>query len=188
MSPKKIWIRVAMAALLALCGRSVCAADDLERVLRELDRAAANFHTTSADFEFDSVATDPIPDKDVQTGTVYYSRRGTGFEMGMHIAVVNGRPLAKVIVVSNGVFKMYEPSIDQVTQSNKVGKYEGYLVLAFGASGKDLEQKWTIKYLGPETIDGIKTEKLELIAKDPDVLKTLSKGDSLDRSNARSQS
>lgn len=153
----------------------VLAADDLDSVLRRLDVAAAKFKSTAADFEFDSIQTDPVPDKDVQKGTVYYDRKGSGFEMGMHINEVNGRPVPKVIVVSGGVFKMYEKLGDQVTTSTKAGKYEGYLVLAFGASGEDLQQKWNIKDLGSETLDGVKTEKLELVAKDPEVLKLFPK-------------
>jgi outer membrane lipoprotein-sorting protein len=48
-------------------------------------------------------------------------------------------------------------------------------MLGFGASGKELEQKWEIKYLGPETLDGVKTEKLELVAKDASVRKNIPK-------------
>lgn len=155
--------------------RPASAADDLQNVMHQLDVAAANFRSTSADFEFDSVVTDPIPDKDVQKGTVYYDRKGSGFEMGMHIVEVNGKPVPKIIVVSGGIFKMYEKLLDQVTTSSRAGKYESYLVLAFGASGKELEQKWNIKYIGPETLSGVKTEKLELVAKDPDVLKLFPK-------------
>ena len=45
---------------LALCSsRAAWAADDLDKVLRKLDDAAARFHSTSADFQFDSVETDP---------------------------------------------------------------------------------------------------------------------------------
>lgn len=121
------------------------------------------------------MVTDPIPDKDVQKGTVYYDRKGSGFEMGMHIVEVNGKLVPKIIVVSGGIFKMYEKLLDQVTTSSRAGKYESYLVLAFGASGKELEQKWNIKYIGPETLSGVKTEKLELVAKDPDVLKLFPK-------------
>ncbi len=54
----------------------------------------------------------------------------------------------------------------------QAGKYESYLMLGFGASGNELEEKWTIKYLGTEIVDGIKTDKLELVAKDPDVART----------------
>ena len=48
-------------------------------------------------------------------------------------------------------------------------------MLGFGASGRDLEAKWDIKDLGSEVMDGITTEKLELVAKDLDIRKNLSK-------------
>ena len=160
---------------LILPARSTFAADDLNSVLRKLDEAAANFHSATANFEFDTVQTDPVPDTDVQKGTVYYDRKGSAFQMGVHINEVNGKPVPKVMVVSGGVFKMYEKLPNQVTTSNKVSKYESYLVLGLGASGKDLEQKWNMTYLGSETIGGVKTEKLELIAKDPQVLKLFPK-------------
>ncbi len=150
-------------------------ADELKSILHRLDLAAANFHSTSANFEFDTITTYPIPETDVQKGVVYYNRRGSGFEMGMHINQINGKPVPKVIVVSGGVFKMYEQLTDQVTTSKKAGKYESYLILAFGASGKELSDKWNIKYIGPDTVGGVKTEKLELVAKDPDVLKMFPK-------------
>jgi outer membrane lipoprotein-sorting protein len=144
-------------------------------VLRKLDAAAANFHSTSADFEFDSVETDPIPDKDVQKGTVYYERKGGAFQMAAHIRELNGKIAPKVYSYASGVFKLYEKLTDQVTRFNKLSQYESYLMLGFGASGKDLEKKWEIKYLGPETLDGVKTEKLELVAKDSTVRKNIPK-------------
>jgi outer membrane lipoprotein-sorting protein len=167
-------ILVTIFALL-LPVQAAYAADDLEKVLRKLDAAAANFHSTSADFEWDSTQTDPIPDTEVQKGTVYYERKAASFQMGAHINEVQGRPVPKIMVVSGGVFKLYEKLPNQLTVSNKVSKYEGYLVLGFGASGRDLEQKWNIKYLGTETVNGVKTDKLELVAKDPEVLKLFPK-------------
>ncbi|HZB88249.1 MAG TPA: outer membrane lipoprotein carrier protein LolA [Terracidiphilus sp.] len=164
-----------MMTCLALPGRAAPAAGDLDRVLRELDAAAANFRSTSADFEFDTYQTDPFPNKDTQQGTVYYDRNGAAFSMAAHIAAMNGKPAPKVYTVVGGVFRLFEPVIDQVTTSRKVSKYESYLELGFGASGKDLADKWNITDLGPEVIDGVKTEKLELVAKDPDVLKLFPK-------------
>jgi outer membrane lipoprotein-sorting protein len=77
---------------------------------------------------------------------------------------------------SGGVFKLFEGgNVDQVTTYAQASKFESYLMLGFGASGKDLEEKWEIKYLGSETLDGIKTEKLELVAKDPAVRKNIPK-------------
>lgn len=165
----------ASVALLLLPGRALFAADDLEKVLHQLDMAAVNFHSTSADFEFDSVQTDPIPDTDIQKGAVFYERKGTAFQMGIHIREVNGKVVPKIITVSHGIFKLYEKLVDQVTTSTKISKYEGYLELGFGASGKDLANKWNIRYLGSEVIDGVRTDKLELVAKDPAVLKLFPK-------------
>ena len=168
--------KLVITAFLALLLPVPCAfADDLEGVLRKLDAAAASFQSTTADFEFDSTQTDPVPDTDVQKGIVYYDRKGNAFQMGVHINEVNGKPVPKIITVSGGVFKLYEQLPNQVTTSSKVSKYESYLVLGFGASGKDLQQKWNITYLGSETLNGIKTDKLQLIAKDPQVLKLFPK-------------
>ena len=56
---KKLFI--ASSFLLAvLPGRAALAADDLQKVLARLDAASANFHTTTADFQFKTVTTVPI--------------------------------------------------------------------------------------------------------------------------------
>jgi outer membrane lipoprotein-sorting protein len=167
----------ASIALALLPGRAAFAAPadekELERVLHRLDVAANNFRSTSADFEFDSVETDPVPDKDVQKGTVYYERNGSAFRMAAHIKEVNGKPVPKVLTYSGGVIKLYEKLPNQVTTLNKLSQYGSWFMLGFGASGKDLAARWEIKYLGPETLDGVKTEKLELVAKDPAVRKNV---------------
>jgi outer membrane lipoprotein-sorting protein len=149
--------------------------DDLKSVLDRLNAAALNFHSTSADFEFDSIQTDPIPDTDVQKGVVNYERKGGAVSMGVHMSEHNEKPSGKAYTFIGGTFKLFEPGVNQVTTFAKAGKWESYAILGFGASGKDLEAKWDIKYLGSETLNGVKTEKLELVAKDPDVRKNLSK-------------
>jgi outer membrane lipoprotein-sorting protein len=55
----------------------------------------------------------------------------------------------------------------------KARQWEKYVMLGFGASGKELSDQWTIKDLGPEKMGGVNTEKLELVAKDPEVRKNL---------------
>ena len=151
-------------------------AQDVNSVLRKLDAAAANFHSTSADLKFESNTTDPIPETEVQTGTVYYEHKGQSFQMAAHIKLVDSKPVPKTYTFSNGEFKLWEGgALNQVTSFAKANKFESYLMLGFGASGKDLESKWDIKYDGDETIDNIKTAKLELVAKDPGVRKNLPK-------------
>lgn len=172
---KKRIVHFSLLALVLLSGRAAFAADDLNTVLRKLDEAAAKFTSTSASFEFDSVVTDPVPDKDVQTGAVYYERNGAAFKMAAHIEKLDGKPAPKMYTYDKGVLKLYDELTNQQRSFSKASKFESYLMLGFGASGKALEDKWTITYIGPETLDGVKTEKLELVAKDPDVRKNIPK-------------
>src|SRR3569833_3694311 len=87
---------LASAALIFAVPAPHIAAQDLKTVLSKLDTAAANFHTVSADFQFDSIVTDPVPDKTIQKGIVYYSRRGSDFQIGAHINEENGKQVPKV--------------------------------------------------------------------------------------------
>lgn len=172
-SRKLIFAAILLAAMLP--ARRAFAADDLQSVLRNLDAASQKFRTTSADFEFDSVTTEPIYDKDAQTGTIYYQRTGSNSQMAAHIKEDNGRAVPKVVVSSGGTIKLYEKLTNQVTTLTKFSQYQSWFMLGFGASGKDLEDKWNIKYLGPEKIDGVTTQKLEMTAKDPTIRKNLPK-------------
>ena len=151
------------------------AAGDLKATLARLDAAAARFQSTSADFQFDSVMTDPIPDTEVQKGTAYYQRKGNVFQMAARIREVNARKIPKIYVYADGKLKLYEQLANQVTTLSSMSQYEGYLMLGFGAGGKDLAAKWDITDDGAEAVNGVNTEKLELVAKDPKVKKNLPK-------------
>jgi len=173
-------IKLAFAAALALAflpGRAASAAspDDLKSVLERLNVAAANFHSTAADVEFDDITTDPVYDKDVFKGVVYYDRKGTAFRMGVHFNQHNGKPSTKAYTFVGGVLKIHESGTGQESTYAQAGKFESYVMLGFGASGTDLQAKWEIKDIGTESIDGVKTAILELVAKDPAVRKNLSK-------------
>lgn len=176
---RQFWGRLVFASLLAaifLPAHAAFAAGDLKATLTRLDAAAARFHTSSAVFEFDSVQTDPVPDKDVQTGVVYYRRSGSSFQMGIHIDTDNGDKIVKTIVCcQGGSVKLYEQRLNEVTVLNKLNQYESWFMLGFGASGKELAEKWNIADDGPETVNGVRTEKLEMVPKDPAVLRNVPK-------------
>ncbi|MGO8757624.1 MAG: LolA family protein [Terracidiphilus sp.] len=151
-------------------------AGDLASVLEKLDAAAKDFHTTSATVEFKTIQTDPVPDTDIQQGTAYYQRSGTTFQMAGHITDHNNRPSDKTYILSRGVLRISETGKEADAKTiTQASKYEGYLMLGFGASGRQLAEKWDIQYLGAEKIDGIVTDKLELVAKDPAVRKNIAK-------------
>lgn len=170
-------VLVAALAVGLLAARAAQAApqDDLKNVLDRLDVAAASFHSLSGDVQFDDITTDPIYDKDDFKGVVFYDRKGSAFRMGVHFSQHNGKPSTKAYTYVGGVLYLRESGSDQVKPYPQAGKFESYVMLGFGASGKELLAKWDIKYVGSEDIGGVKTAILELVAKDPDVRKTLSK-------------
>ena len=122
---------VLFAALMPI---SALRAEDLDGVLAKLDAASKYFHTTTASFEFDTVQTDPIPDTDTQTGTVYYQHSGTTFQMAAHITGDNGHHAAKAYIFSNGVLRESDTGkASDAKTYTQAGKYESYLMLGFGA-------------------------------------------------------
>lgn len=167
---------VLISALSAMMPARAFASGNLKATLARLDAAAANFHSTTADFEFTSTQTDPVPDTDVQKGIVHYQRTGSNFQMGLHINDVNGEKAPKVIVCcQKGTVQLFDEKMNHVTVLNKLSQYQDWFMMGFGASGKELAEKFDITDDGVETVDGVKTEKLELIPKDPAVRRNVAK-------------
>jgi len=147
----------------------------LNAVLAKMDATAASFRTAVADFEWDRYEKVIDEIDDVQKGTIYYRRTGkdNGIEMKADVKMAGSdakslKQEPKFILVSEGKVKIYEPKAEQVTvydMGKKRSEYESYIVLGFGGSGQDLVKQFDVSYLGPETIDGIATAKLQLIPK-----------------------
>ena len=135
----------------------------LESVLKKMDAAAANFQTTQADFVWDQYQR-VVDETDTQKGTVYYRRAGKEIEMMAEIK----EPDRKFVLYKDGKLQVYQPKLEQVMVYPASGNHdeiESYLVLGFGGSGQDLTKSFEVSYQGEETIDGIRTAKLQLIPK-----------------------
>lgn len=162
--------------LLFLPAQQVFAASgNLQKILQQLDASAKNFRTASADAKIEVTQTEPVPNTDVQLGQVYYKHEGGQLQMALHITQQNGQPFRQTIAFSHGVAEVYQENLNQLTRYTSVANFADYLTLGFGATGKDLADKFNITDLGPENIDGVQTEKLQLIAKDPKVLRLFPK-------------
>jgi outer membrane lipoprotein-sorting protein len=153
------------------------AASTLESLLGKMDAVAANFSSAQAEFEWDRYEKVIDEVDDVQTGTIYYRRSGKQFEM-MVDSKKDGptlnqmKPEPKYVLFKNGQIRMYLPKVDQVTVYH-LGKnssdFESYLVLGFGGSGQDLKREFDLTDLGPETVLGVSTVKLQLVPKSESV-------------------
>jgi len=138
---------------------------DLERVIAQMDRTAANFHTTQASFvwtQYNAVINDIA---DTQKGTVYFRRTGKQVEMA---ADITDPAPPKYVLFTGSKVQVYQTKIDQVTQYD-TGKdraaFESFLVLGFGGSGQDMLKSFDVTYLGVERVDGVDAAKLDLVPK-----------------------
>jgi outer membrane lipoprotein-sorting protein len=135
----------------------------LERVLTEMDQAAAAFKSLQADFTWDQFQK-VVNETDTQKGTIFYRKTGNGIEMKADIT----QPDKKVVLYSGGKVQVYQPKIEQVTEYDSAKNketFESFLVLGFGGRGHDLPNQFVVNYGGDQTISGIKTAKLELTPK-----------------------
>jgi len=141
------------------------ATDELQRVIAQMDRTAANVRTTQANFvwtQYTAVISD-ISDR--QKGTVYFRRTGKQVEMA---ADITDPAPAKYVLFTGSKVQVYQTKIDQVTQYD-TGKdraaFESFLVLGFGGSGQEMLKSFEVTYLGVERVDGVDTAKLDLVPK-----------------------
>jgi outer membrane lipoprotein-sorting protein len=140
------------------------APEALQRILSQMDQTAANFRTTQAAFVWDQYQK-VVDETDTQKGTVYFRRAGNDVQMA---ADISDPVPPKYVLFTDDKVEVYQPKIDQVTRYN-TGKdraaFESFLVLGFGGSGRDLVKSFDVRYIGAEKVDGVDTEKLELVPK-----------------------
>ncbi|PYP91935.1 MAG: outer membrane lipoprotein-sorting protein [Candidatus Angelobacter sp. Gp1-AA117] len=139
---------------------------DLEPVLSKMDQASAGFKSAQASFQWDQYQ-QMVNETDVQKGTVHFRRNNKGIDAAFDIT----SPAPKVILFTSkdGKLRIYEPRIDQVTErdvTKNKSDVEAIMSLGFGGRGHDLPRSYQVKMNGWETVDNVKTAKLELIPKD----------------------
>jgi len=136
---------------------------DLDRVLIQMDAASRNFKTTEAAVAWDQYQK-VINETETEKGKIYFRRESGEIQMAADFV----EPDKKYVIYSGGKVQVYQPKIDQVNEYNpgkNRGDLESFLVLGFGGGGHDLLKSYEVKFLGPETVNGAATEKLELVPK-----------------------
>jgi outer membrane lipoprotein-sorting protein len=144
-----------------------------------MDTAAAGFRTTQAEFEWDYYQKVIDEIDNIQTGAIYYRRTGNQIEMMADVKKEGSdlkslKPAPKYVLFSQGKVRMYQPKPDQVTEIDlsKDRSVESYVVLGIGGSGQDLLKAFDVTYVGPDTVSGIATAKLQLVPKSEKVRNT----------------
>ena len=149
-------------------------AEDLDAVLARIDSAGAAFHGMSANLRRLS-HTAVINEDTVDSGSVLLKRPKP---RDMRMLVDFTQPDPKTVAFQGRKVDIYYPKIQTVQEFDVGGNkdlLEQFFLLGFGTSRADLENNYNIRFLGPETLDGKQTERLELIPKSKAVLEHLKK-------------
>lgn len=152
-------------------------ASQLSYTLKQLDTASAKFQRAMADFRWDYYER-VVRDTTTQNGSIYFEHDKKGVNMGAVVLAPKqsgkGKPVySNILEYQAGTLRIFNPppGADQLTivkAGANQAQYEGFLTLGFGGSGTDLAKSWNVTDMGAETIDGTKTEKLDLISKTGD--------------------
>jgi outer membrane lipoprotein-sorting protein len=160
--------------LLVLLWSVACApgADNLSAVFANIDQASAKFKSLTADIRR-VTHTDVINEETVDSGTIRLKRTRPR-EMRMVIDLVEPDP--KAVLVQGKKAEVFYPRIKTV-QEWDLGKnrdlLDQFFLAGFGTSSHELQEAYTIRLAGVETIAGQKTTHLELIPKSKEVLQHL---------------
>jgi outer membrane lipoprotein-sorting protein len=145
---------------------------DLQKVIVELNAAAAKFSSAQADFTWDQF-TAVVQAHETQTGTIYFERKTGVTRMAANLKQDNGKDAPKTVLYDRGEVNFYEPAIKQLTTvraGTNRGQFESFLTLGFGGSGADLEANWKVSLVDTENMDGVTVAKLDLVPKEQKVL------------------
>jgi outer membrane lipoprotein-sorting protein len=172
--------QLSLAVALALTSVSAFAqSPQLKPILDQMDAASARFKNAQADVRYDNY-TRVVNDHDIETGSIYIERTGSGEQMGAVFYNVgpDNKPASTPARIVNfdgvtlRIFTVGTNQVDLFKAGANQAKYDSFLTLGFGGSGKDLARTWNINDQGSDTINGVKTEKLDLVSKDDSVKST----------------
>ena len=145
------------------------ATEDVASLLARIEAASAKTRTISADLEWKTIQSDPVPDEDVQIGSIFFKRDDrNSFEMAAKIRTVNGKPVPKVLTYSHGTATLYEKLPNEFhlfKAGDNESIFDSILLLGFGANRQNLTDNFDVKLIRSEILNGIQCDVLELIPK-----------------------
>ncbi len=142
----------------------------IDAVLRQLDIAAKEFRSLTADIERTKV-TVVVNDRSTEAGQIFVRR-----DDKMRIELTQPDP--RTILRNGNQLYVFNPKIRRVEEYD-LGKHRAlvdqFLLLGFGTSGSDLKKSYLVTVLGEDTLDKQKVVVLELTPKSDEVRNQVSK-------------
>jgi outer membrane lipoprotein-sorting protein len=162
---------VGFSTTTALFGLRLAAygAEDLAGVLARMDQASAKFKDLTADVTKTSYMA-AFKEQNIDSGkiAVKVPRRHD-----YRVLIEFEKPDPKKITIVGTKVEVFYPKTNIVQEmdlgKNNRAQVESFLLLGFGSNSKELQNAYSLKFLGPETLEGQKTARIELIPKDDDL-------------------
>jgi outer membrane lipoprotein-sorting protein len=163
-----------LATVLVLCGPLSAAGQaptwTLTEILKQIDRGAKQFKTLTADVERTKV-TVVVNDHSTESGQIRIRR-----DSKMRIDLTMPDP--RTILRTGDKLYIYNPKIHRVEEYD-LGQHrellDQFILLGFGTNADSLRKNYTMTVEGEENLGSQKTVRLQLVPKDGEVLKEISK-------------
>lgn len=137
-------------------------ANGLDDALARMDKAAVGFRGLTASLSKTSY-TALIKESTVESGTMTLFRPKP---RDMRVLIEFDKPEAHAVGFQNKKAQIYMPKAN-VVQEYDLGKQSSlvdqFLLLGFGTPGSELKKSYAVKYLGTETVNGVKSDHLDLV-------------------------
>lgn len=141
---------------------SAAGAASLEEALARMDRSAAGFRGLTASVKVLSY-TALVKETTEESGRISIFRPKP---RDMRMLVEFTKPSPRAVAFQGRKVQMYYPKLEVVREYD-LGKQgslvDQYLLLGFGTPGSDLKKSYSIKLAGEEMLNGVKTDRLELV-------------------------
>ncbi len=161
-------------AYLILALAAAVRADSLNELLQRMDQAAQKFRSLSAQVRKTDY-TDVLSDTEVEDGA--FKLMKSGKDKFVLLADFTGRD-AHTVQMTPSQVKIYHPKANSVEiyDTRKYTKAaDQYLMVGFGTTTAELQKTYTVTLGGPETVDGVKTTRIDLAPKSAEAKKLFNK-------------
>jgi len=154
-------------AMLAFSASATNAQGVLREILNRMDAHNKSLTSLKADVKMEKFNSQ-LGETDTTTGTTSYLPK-TGKHV-MYVRIDWAKPVQENIVIIGDQYKLYRPRLNQVIvgktdKAQKDNKVPGNALAFMSMSKTQLQENYTVNYLGQETVGGSQTWHLEMIPK-----------------------
>ena len=151
-------------------------AGEQDAVMERVDRAAGAFRGMSAKVR--RVSHTAVINEDTIDSGMIVLKRAHPRDVRMLIELTDPDP--RTVAFQGHKLEIYYPkaaTVQEIDMGNGKDRelLEQFLLLGFGTSRADLQASYNVRLVGPDTVGGQKTQRLELIPKSKEVLQHLLK-------------